>query len=126
MPEKLLADDRMRTHLCFRRLGDFPGHFRRVLRNAAQHFAVEVFDDLRPALIPPHGRRRDLLAVLQRKNVGQIRVRIRRGLIVVGMIRRVFVAAGAGAQGLDAELVHHVLMVLRRGPVLGIDGALRG
>ena len=56
VPDELLADHRMLADLRFGRLRHFPGHLRNVLGNAAQHLAIEVLDDLRAALIPPHRR----------------------------------------------------------------------
>jgi hypothetical protein len=43
------------------------------------------------------------------------------------MIRRALIAAGTGAKSFDAQLVHHVLMVLGRRPVcrLGLAAPLR-
>ena len=51
---------------------------------------------------------------------GRIRIRIGRGLVVIGMIGRGLVAAGARTERLDAELIHHVLTVLGRGPISGL------
>jgi hypothetical protein len=117
MPDKLLPDHRMRTHhrldcVCHR-----PGHLRDVLRNTAQHLSLEIFYDFRPSLIPPHICRRHLFAVLQCQDIGKIWERIGRRFIVVGMIGRRLGPAGPRAQRLDAELIHHVLMVFRGGPI---------
>ena len=43
--------------LRIRRAGYRPAHFGHVRRDAAEHFALEVFHDLRPPLIPPLLRR---------------------------------------------------------------------
>ena len=53
-----------------------------------------------------------LRAVLQRQDVGQVRIRIGLRLVVVGVIRRRLVAARPGPQRLDAELLHHLPMIL--------------
>ncbi len=45
-------------------------------RHAAEHFPIEVLDDLRSPLFPPRVRAGDLLAVLERQRIGKLRVRI--------------------------------------------------
>jgi hypothetical protein len=92
-----------------------PPHGRHVRRNAAVHILLEVRDDLPPPLLPPHPRRRHTPAVLQDQRIGQVRVRIRERLVVVRVIRRVLIAARAGAERLDAEEVHHAPMILLGG-----------
>ena len=126
VPQKLLAEHGMRTHHALRRLDDFPGDFGNDFGDTADHFAIEIFHDLRPALVPPHCRFGDLFAVTQLQHVGKIGVRIRRCGVVVGVIRGVFIAARTRAEGFDLQLVHHVLMILLGCPVFRVDGGLRG
>ena len=119
MTDKLLPDDRDTAD---HRVGGqlhFPGDLRDILRHAPENFAVEVFHDLRAALLPPHIGGSDLLAVFQRQNFGEIRVGIGLRGIVVGHVRRSGSGAAAGArpEGLNAELVHHILMVFGGRPV---------
>jgi len=113
------------ANLRLRRLGDFPSYLGDVGGDAADHLALEIFHDFGTALILPHGGTGDLLAVLQCEYVGQVWVGIRRGLLVVGVVGSALVAARPGPQGLDAELLHHVLVVVGRSPILGVDDALR-
>src|SRR5580704_8894526 len=94
-----------------------PGYFRHVARDTAEHFALEIFDDLRPSLMPPLCGGHDLLAVLERQSVRQVREGIGLGLVVIGVVGRFLIAARTRAEGLDAELIHHVLMVLFHRPV---------
>src|ERR1700674_717028 len=112
MPEKLLADDRMAPNRCFDGLHYFPRHLRSVLRDAPENLALEVFDDLRSALIPPDAGLANPFAVLELQYVRQIRVRIRQRFVVVGVIRRAFVAARSRTPRLDSELIDHVPMIL--------------
>ena len=88
-----------------------PRDLRHVLRHASEDFAVELLDNLRPPLLPPHGRGRDLAAVLQRQDFRQVRERIGHRLVVVGVVGRGLVAAGPWPQGRDTELLHHVPVI---------------
>src|SRR6266581_5760592 len=99
------------------RIRDGPSDGRHVLRDVANDFALEVFDNFGAALLPPHLRGGGLLAVLQRESIGQVRKRIRFGLVVICMIGVFLVSAWTGTKRFDAELVHHVLMVFLGGPV---------
>src|SRR5208337_698411 len=86
-------------------------------RDAADHLAFEVFHDLRAPPLPPLTCRPDRLPVFQGERIGQIRKRIGPGFVVVGVIGGFFIAARPRTEGLDAELVHHVAMVLFCCPV---------
>ena len=74
-------------------------------------------DDFRTALVPPHLRGGYFGAVVQCERVREIRIWIGLRFVVVGVIRGVLVAAWTGTQGLDAQLIHHVLVVLLGGEV---------
>jgi hypothetical protein len=70
-------------------------------------------------------RQTELARIVQAVNP----LRLGLGFLVIGVIRRALVAAGARAQSFDAKLIHHVLMVLFRGPLLGgklLGGVRRG
>ena len=58
------------------------------------------------------------LPVFQRERVGQIPERIGLRLIVVGVIGSFLISARPWTKRLDAQLIHHVLMVLFRRPIL--------
>ncbi len=94
---------------------DFPRDAGDILRQAAVHFAFHVFHDLRPSLGPPHRCGGDFLPVRERERIGQIRIGVRERLVVVRMVGSFFVAAWPFAQFLDAQLIHHVLVVLLGG-----------
>src|SRR5271168_4535497 len=83
-----------------------------MLGDAAVNFAVEHFDDLRTALLPPHFWGGDLFAVVQYESIGQSRKGIGLGLVVVGEhgIGRVRPIAARTERG-DVQLFHHLLMV---------------
>ena len=102
--EELFADNGVVANFPVDGLDHFPGDFRGVLRDAAEDFTIEVFDDLGAALFGPLRGRGDLLSVLQGEGDWQIGIRVGGGLVVVGVIGRGFGAAGTGAQGLDAEV----------------------
>ena len=95
--------------------GDGPLDAGHVFGNAAVDVFLVQVDDLGTALVPPHLRRGDGLAVVKLERVGEIGIDIGLRLIVIGVVGGFFIAARAGAQPLDAELVHHVPMVLVRG-----------
>src|SRR5207253_8887005 len=78
-----------------------------------------------PLGIPDLGAR-DFLAIIQRQDVRQIGIGVRRGLVVVRVIGRRLIATRTGTQLLDAELLHHVLMVLGRRPSLRLGGGRGG
>ena len=67
-------------------------------------------------------RARDALPVLQHEQWGQRREGIRLRLVVVRVIGRLLVAARSRAQGSDAELLHHLPMVVGRRPLLRVGG----
>jgi hypothetical protein len=119
--EELFADNGVVADFPVNSLDDFPSDFGGVLRDAPEDFAIEVFDDFGAALFGPLRGRGDLFPVLQGEDVGQIGIGVGGGLVVVGVVGRGFGAAGAGAEGLDAELIHHVLVVIGGGPFTGID-----
>jgi hypothetical protein len=114
VPDELPAEDRVTADRRFDRSLDLPRDVRDVLRHAAEHLPLEHLHDLRPALVPPHGRGCDLAAVLERQDVRKIRVGVCQRFVVVRVVGVLFVAAGPWPQGLDAQLVHHVLSVGRR------------
>ena len=91
-----------------RLMGEFVGDLRYAGRTC---FAIELLDDLGPALLPPHGRARDLPAVLERQDFRKVWVRICQRLVVVGVVGRRFVAARPWTQRFDAELLHHVSVI---------------
>src|SRR5262249_40190875 len=90
-------------------LGSFLGY-------PAVDFPVEVLDDLRTPLLQPYVRGRDLLAALQHQRVWQLRVRVGLGLVVVGSVRGLRIAAvGSGPELIDLQEFHQPLMVLLGG-----------
>ena len=112
-----MADERFGDHrnvavLLLRGADDLPCDSGQMRGNAAEDFAVEELDDLGTALLPPGFGCGDALAVVQKQGIGKVGVDVGLGLVVVGGIRAVGAAAGAGAELLDAEQVHHALMVL--------------
>jgi len=120
MSNHLAADNRMSAHRALRRVDHRPRHLRDSARYATEHFAIEVFDDLGTALLPPHVSRRDLLAVLQRQDFRKVWKWIGRRFVVVRVIGCGLVAARTRTQRADAELRQHVLVVLGRRPLPGI------
>ncbi len=116
MSHQLPPDHRIPADLFADGLRDDPRHLRNILGNAPQHLTLKIFDDFGTALLPPHPGRRDFLPLFQRQRLRQLRKRIRQQLVIVGMIGDALVAARAGPQALDAELVHHVLTIFRGGP----------
>ena len=117
MADELLADDGVSA----KRALDGPRHRPRdlghILRHTAEHFAIEILDDLLTTGLPHRGGG-DLLPVLQRQDVRQLRVGIGQRLVIVGVVRRLLVAARPRAQCRDAELLHHVLVIFLRRPFL--------
>ena len=116
MTGELPAEHGMRADCRLGRGDNRPCDLRHGVRHAPQYFALEVLDDLRPALLPPHLGARNLAAVRQREGVGQGGEGIGERLVVVGVVRRLLVAARAGPQRSDAELLHHLSMVFGGGP----------
>ncbi len=108
--------------------GDGPFHVGLIFGDAAVDILLVHLDDLRAALVPPDLGSGDGLAVVQFERVGEIGPGVGLRLVVVGVVGGFFIAAGTGTQRLDAELVHHVLVILvsgegdRRG--CGCAGAL--
>ena len=96
---------------------DRPGHLRHHLWYPPNHLTFEVLDDLRPALGPPHLRRGDFHAVLERQHLGQVGERISLGGIVIGGVRGVRGTARPRAEGGDAQLRQHVAVILAGRPV---------
>jgi hypothetical protein len=86
---------------------DLPLDLWRDLGHTTEYFALEVLDDFgaptRPLLC-----RDDFATVRQRQDVGQLRERIRLGLVVVRVIGILLVAARTRTQRRDAELLHHL------------------
>jgi hypothetical protein len=102
LPDEVLRDDAAEAdHLVVNRR-HVPRHLRHIFRNAAVNILLVPFDDLRPALAPPHLRCSYLLAVVQGERVGKIGIRIGLRLIVVGVVGRLLIAARPRAQRLDA------------------------
>ena len=105
-----------------------PGDRGHALGHTPDHFPLEVLDDFRAALPPPHLGGRHLPAALEREDFRQIGERIRLGGIIIGRIRGPGLAAGPGSQPGDPQLLHHVLMILlrrpgqRRGALPGLAG----
>ena len=62
---ELLLDDGMRSNYGGLRVCNGPSYFGNVLGNSANDFALEIFHDFGPALLPPHFGIGDFLAVLQ-------------------------------------------------------------
>ena len=87
--------------------------------------AIERLDDLRATLVPPHFWRGDPLAILQGEGVRKVGIDVGLRFIIVGMIRRLLIAARARPKSFDSELVQHVLMVLGCGPVQGLRHSAR-
>ena len=99
--------------------GGSPCHSGEVLRNTSVNILREHLDEFGAALIPPHLRRCHFLAIIQRERVRQVRKRICERFIVVGVIWRLLVPAWSGPERFDAQLIHHVLMILIGGKGAG-------
>src|SRR5207248_377029 len=63
---ELFFDDRLAGDGCFSRLGDDPSYLRHIWWDAADDFALEIFDDFRPPEFPPGLGSCHALAVFQR------------------------------------------------------------
>ncbi len=125
MPDPLLRGNRHGADNAVRRLRhDRPRHLRNIFRHAAEDLALEVLDDFRAAHLPPLLGGGDLLAVLRHQRIGQVGEGIGLGGVVIGRVGRAGVAARAGAQPGDAQLLHHVFVILLRRPVQWL-GSLR-
>ena len=104
---------------------------RHVLRHPAIDFPVKVLNSFRAPLLPPHLRRSRFFPVLQCQGIGQVGIGIGLGLVGVLIIGRPWVhTVGTRPQGFDAQLLHHVLMILIGAPIhrrrqLGIGGRRR-
>ena len=94
---------------------DDPGHARHVGRHAAVHLALEALDDLRPADLPPLFGGSHLLALVRLEDLGQDGIGVGLALVVVGGEGAARIGVEAAADGLDAQLVEHVLVVLFSG-----------
>ena len=91
---------------------DGPGHGRDVLGHAAIDLPLEVLDDLRPPDLPPLPGGGHLPARLRPEDLRKHGEGIGLALIVIGGVRAALVRIEPAPDGLDAELVEHVLMVL--------------
>ena len=89
-----------------------PGHAGNIGRYAAIHFALEALDDLRPADIPPLLGGGHLLARVRPEDFRNHGEGIGLAFVVVGGVRTLFVSVEPATDGLDAQLVQHVLVVL--------------
>ena len=89
-----------------------PGHAGHVVRYAAVHLALEAFDDLRPADLPPLPGGGHFLARIRLENLGKYRVGIGLALVVVGSEGTALVGVEAATDGFNPQLVQHVLVVL--------------
>ena len=92
--------------------GDGPGDSGCTGWNPTVDFAIEELHNLRAAFGPPDVRRGDALAVGEQERVGQLRIWVGLGLIVVGGIRRRGFVFAAGANRLHAEQIHQALVIL--------------
>src|SRR5262249_10239773 len=68
----------------------------------------------------------DLATVFQSEGVRQIGERIGFGWVVVGRIGRIALAARAGPEAFDAQLLHHVPVILLSGPIRRTGAGARG
>ena len=91
-----------------------PGYVRHVFRYAAVHFALEILHDFRPSHVPPLFGGGDFLPGLGLHQFRDHREGIGFALVVVGGVGALLVCVEAAADRLDAQLVHHVLVVLLR------------
>jgi len=112
-----MSNQRFRDHrhvpvFFVHRARNFPCHLGKIRWCSAIDFAVKKLDDFRPALGPPHLRRRHWLAVIQQQRIGGFGIDVRLCLVVIRGVGRIGVALGAGAQFRDAERVHLPLMLL--------------
>ncbi len=86
MADKLFAYDGVIADFGLTLVDDFPGHLGHILRVSSQDFMLEILDDFRPPLDPLVFCSFNLLPVFQGQNIRQIRVRICRRFIMIGMI----------------------------------------
>ena len=91
---------------------DLPCDIRNVLRKTAVDLSFEIFNDLRSADFPPLLCILYFLAVLGRHQVRNHRVWISLAFVVIGCIWAALVSIESASDGLDSELVKHVLVVL--------------
>lgn len=120
MTYKLLRRDRniavFRVDSLTGHLGYFPFHLRCIPGNSSIDFPVEVLNDFRAALIPPHGSRCHLAAVLQDQRVRKVRIGIRFGFIVVRRVGSFAISAiHSAAKRSKLQEVHQPLPVFLRG-----------
>ena len=112
MANRAASVDRRLSHHPIQGLrGNRPRYSRNVLWDTANHFALEVFDNLWPSLIPPHLGRRDFLAILQGQHLRQVGKGIGLGRIIIRGVRRIGPATGTGSQANDSQLLHHVSVI---------------
>jgi len=90
---------------------NFPIYFWSIGGNAAINFAIEVFNDLRTALGPPHLCRFNFFTILQLQRIWEREWR-NFGIIVICRVRRICIAVSPTPQSSDMEQVHGALMVL--------------
>jgi len=119
MPNQLLPFNGIVPYLGFRCVGDFPGYFRNIRRNASQHLPFEILNDFMPPFLPPHSRCCDFSPVLEGQDFGQVWIRIGQRFVVIGGVGGIFVSAGPGAQFPDSQSAHHILVVLLGCPLPG-------
>ena len=91
---------------------DNPGDGRDVVRNAAVNLALETFDDLRPADLPPLFGGGHFLACIRLEDLRKHRIGIGLALIVIGSVRAALVCIKGMPDGFDTQLVKHVLVIL--------------
>ena len=119
MPDQLLRDNGKFADDAIGRLRrDRPRHLGKIFGRAPDDFAFEIFHDFRAKLLPPHRGAADLISILQREHLGPVGIGIGFFLIVVGdVVAGIGVAVSARPQLRDAQLLHHVSMILLRRPV---------
>ena len=115
MADELFRDHRNGVVQLVRGADDFPRHRRRMRGDAAINLAVEIFDDLGAALVPPILGRRHLRPIGHQQRVGQLERRHFRFVVVCRVGRLAIVPIGSWAQRRDVELIHHPPVVLLGG-----------
>ena len=124
MAVELGCDDGMEADKFMFGGDDGPGDGGDVVGDDAVDILVEVVENLRATLLPPHFCGGDFLSIVEGEGVGEIGIWVGLRLVVVGVVGSFGISAGTGAEGFDAELGHHVLMVLIGGEGDGGSGRL--